>query len=84
MRWRDGSSYTGTWSLGYAHGRGTFIDTCGNMYEGGYYMSMKHGYGVFVNTQGQMYEGEWRYDRKEGKGKETWDNCQYEGGYHKG
>jgi hypothetical protein len=73
MTWRDGASYYGDWSLGYAHGQGKFIDKVGNLYEGSFFMSMAHGEnGVFINTLGETYEGEWKFDKKHGKGKETW------------
>jgi hypothetical protein len=52
MEWADGASYNGDWALGYAHGKGTFIDQIGNLYEGDFYYSMAHGYGVFTNTEG--------------------------------
>ena len=67
MTWKDGASYYGDWSLGYAHGQGKFIDKVGNLYEGSFLMSMAHGdNGVFINTFGEIYEGGWRFDKKHG------------------
>jgi len=55
MFWPDGAVYEGDWVLGYAQGRGKFIDSLGNVYEGEFHMSMTHGYGAYVNTMGSSY-----------------------------
>jgi hypothetical protein len=55
MTWADGASYKGEWSMGYAFGKGLFIDCLGNKYEGEFRLSMAHGYGVYTNTLGAVY-----------------------------
>jgi hypothetical protein len=34
MTWADGASFKGEWNMGYAHGKGYFIDSLGNKYSG--------------------------------------------------
>lgn len=49
--------------MGYAHGKGKFVDPLGNVYNGEFYMSMAHGYGQYVNTEGSTYTGFWKFDK---------------------
>lgn len=48
--------------MGYASGKGLFIDSLGNRYEGQFRLSMAHGHGNYTNTLGAIYEGEWKRD----------------------
>jgi len=74
MEWSDSASYDGQWQLGYATGKGVFIDCLGNRYEGQFNLSMAHGTGTYTNTFGAIYDGEWKFDMQHGKGQEKWLN----------
>ena len=43
--------------MGYAQGKGVFMDCLGNKYEGEFNLSMAHGHGVYTNTLGAVYDG---------------------------
>ena len=58
--------------MGYASGRGVFIDCLGNKYDGEFKLSMANGTGTYTNTLGAVYEGQWLRDMQHGKGSEKW------------
>ena len=74
MTWADGASYKGDWEMGYACGKGVFIDCLGNKYDGEFKMSMANGTGTYTNTLGAVYEGQWLRDMQHGKGSEKWQD----------
>ena len=53
----DKKKYEGEWSMGFAHGKGKYTYSNGDVYEGNYVDDKKHGYGVFTFSNGTVYKG---------------------------
>ena len=78
-------SMVGEWKLGYAHGKGKFYHTEGDLYDGEWKYNQADGFGIYKNMNGARYEGEWKQDSQHGRGVEVWnDNSRYEGNYFHG
>jgi hypothetical protein len=74
------SMYTGMFSYGLRHGKGTGFYVDGGVYEGEWINDSREGEGTMYYTNGNIYIGNWKNNRREGYG--TFYFCR--GGIYKG
>ena len=82
---KDGSTYSGEWYLGFACGYGKFTHAKGETYEGEFFDNMRHGKGLAVHQNCKRENGQWFKDKQDGVGVENWlDGSYFRGNYMDG
>ncbi|EED24582.1 MATH and UCH domain protein, putative [Talaromyces stipitatus ATCC 10500] len=82
----NGDYYSGEFSKGYYHGKGTHISDTGTVYNGEFIFGQRHGRGKMEYPSGDTYEGDWVEDQRHGQGTfiESKTGNKYVGGYKDG
>lgn len=82
----NGDYYSGDFSKGYYHGKGTHISDTGTTYTGDFIFGQRHGVGKMEYPSGDSYEGDWVEDQRHGQGTfiESKTGNKYVGGYKEG
>lgn len=62
-RWKDGSTYTGTFRDSRPHGQGVWKHPNGARYEGGWQLGNRHGEGTETSPSGELRSGVWEEGR---------------------
>lgn len=66
--WKNGDSYTGSWSENNKHGQGTFAWVNGDRFVGTWRNGSAEGPGVQIWTNGNKYVGEYKNNMQDGLG----------------
>ncbi|OJD28110.1 hypothetical protein ACJ73_00480 [Blastomyces percursus] len=82
----NGEYYSGEFSKGHYHGKGTHISTLGVTYTGDFVLGQRHGKGVLESQSGDTYDGDWFEDQQNGQGTfiERRTGNKYVGGFRAG
>ncbi|EQL32038.1 hypothetical protein RJZ56_006416 [Blastomyces dermatitidis] len=82
----NGEYYSGEFSKGYYHGKGTHISNLGATYTGDFVLGQRHGKGVLESQSGDTYDGDWFEDQQNGQGTfiERRTGNKYVGGFRAG
>ena len=74
--------YTGYWSKGMSHGKGSYKHKDGATFEGDWVCDKHHGQGREVWTDGAVFEGTYKDGKKNGYGRFVWpDGSKFEGDF---
>ncbi|XP_032896456.1 radial spoke head 10 homolog B2-like isoform X2 [Amblyraja radiata] len=81
-------SYTGDWSYGKRHGKGTiyYNEEGTSWYQGDWVNNVREGWGVRRYKSGNVYDGEWKNFTRHGEGTMSWisTNEEYTGQWENG
>lgn len=69
IKWKDGSTYSGSLGSSGIHGKGTYTWPNGLRYEGAVKNNKRHGKGTIYLKNGTKFSGKWKENKKHGKGK---------------
>ena len=67
IKFKDGTSYEGTFTNGKITGQGTKYLSNG-VYQGAFVDGFREGYGVYKFESGNTYEGYWKNGKQNGQG----------------
>lgn len=71
-KFKDGTTYVGSWERNKRHGRGVLTGKDGAVYDGEFVEHDQTGRGILTRTNGASYEGVWLKGERHGEGVMQW------------